>query len=136
MPNMPHETRVRVRYSETDRMGYVYYANYLVYFEIGRTEQLREIGIRYRDLEDRGYALVVIEADLKYASPGRYDEELTITTRLLNTTRVRLTHEYEIRGDDDRLVCTGHTVLACLGPDGRPARLPEDLSALVVGSQP
>ena len=131
MPGAPHETRIRVRYSETDRMGYVYYANYLVYFEIGRTEQLREIGIRYRDLEDRGYALVVVEAQLRYASPGRYDEELTITTRLADTTRVRLTYEYEVYGDDGRPVCSGHTVLACLGPDGRPSRLPDDLAALV-----
>lgn len=124
----PHVTTIRVRYSETDRMGVVYHANYLAYFEIGRTEQLRAMGVRYRDLEDQGYALAVVEAALRYASPARYDEVVTVSTRLTRVTHARLTHEYEIRGEDGRLVVTGHTTLACLGPDGRVRRLPAHLS--------
>ena len=126
-PNPPHTTTIRVRYSETDRMGFVYYAQYLVYFEIGRTEQLRAAGIRYRDLEDQGYALAVAEACVRYASPARYDETLTIATSLVEVTHVRLRHEYEITGEDGRRVASGHTVLACLGRDGKPCRLPEQV---------
>jgi acyl-CoA thioester hydrolase len=127
MADAPHTTTVRVRYSETDRMGVVYYANYLVYFEIGRTEQLRAMGVRYRDLEDQGYALVVVEARVQYAAPAKYDETLTIATRLAEVSHVRLRHEYEITGEDGRRVAAGHTVLACLGRDGKVRRLPKGL---------
>jgi len=77
--------------------------------------------------EEEGFALAVVEAAVRYASPARYDERITVTTRLTKVTRVRLTHEYEIHGEDGRPIVTGHTVLACLDPSGRPRRLPDQL---------
>ena len=124
----PHTTTIRVRYGETDRMGAVYYANYLAYFEVGRTEQLRAAGVRYRDLEEEGFRLAVVEAGVRYLSPARYDELITVTARLAARTTVRLRHEYEVRGEDGRRVAEGYTVLACLDDTGRPVRLPARLT--------
>jgi acyl-CoA thioester hydrolase len=117
-------TRVRVRYAETDRMGVVYYANYFVWFEIGRTDWLRETGQSYREMEVAGVQLPVIEAHCEYRRPAKYDDDLEIRTRATLLTPVRIRFDYEIvRGDDDTLV-TGHTIHAALDPRGRPCRLP------------
>ena len=117
-------TRVRVRYAETDRMGVVYYANYLIWFEIGRTDWLRETGQSYREMEVDGVQLPVIEVHCEYRRPARYDDELEIRTRATLLTPVRIRFDYEIvRGDDEMLV-VGHTVHAALDLDGRPCRLP------------
>jgi acyl-CoA thioester hydrolase len=117
-------TRVRVRYAETDRMGVVYYANYFVWFEIGRTDWLRETGQSYREMEIAGVQLPVIEAHCEYRRPAKYDDDLEIRTRATLLTPVRIRFDYEIvRGDDDTLV-TGHTIHAALDPRGRPCRLP------------
>jgi acyl-CoA thioester hydrolase len=119
-------TRVRVRYAETDQMGVVYYANYFVWFEVGRTELLRSLGGTYRDLEADGIFLPVIEASCAYAQASRYDDELEIRTtgRLLSPVRVEF--EYEVvRLSDGVKTATGRTVHAALNPRGRPCRLPE-----------
>jgi acyl-CoA thioester hydrolase len=117
-------TRVRVRYAETDRMGVVYYANYFVWFEIGRTDWLRETGQSYREMEIAGVQLPVIEAHCEYRRPAKYDDDLEIRTRATLLTPVRIRFDYEIiRGDDDTLV-TGHTIHAALDARGRPCRLP------------
>jgi acyl-CoA thioester hydrolase len=116
-------TRVRVRYAETDRMGVVYYANYFVWFEIGRTDWLREIGQSYREMEIGGVQLPVIEAHCEYRRPAKYDDDLEIRTRAMLLTPVRIRFDYEIVRGDDRLV-TGHTIHAALDPRGRPCRLP------------
>ena len=117
-------TRVRVRYAETDRMGVVYYANYFVWFEIGRTDWLRETGQSYREMEIAGVQLPVIEAHCEYRRPAKYDDDLEIRTRATRLTPVRIRFDYEIvRGDDDSLV-TGHTIHAALDARGRPCRLP------------
>jgi acyl-CoA thioester hydrolase len=117
-------TQVRVRYADTDQMGVAYYANYLVWMEVGRTELLRALGWSYRDMEAAGYALPVIEAHCQYHRPARYDDELEIRTSGTLASPVRLIFEYEIVRGDDRVV-TGRTVHASLNIQGRPVRLPE-----------
>lgn len=118
-------TRVRVRYAETDRMGVVYYANYFVWFEVGRTEWLRESGWTYREMESDGVALPVIEAHCEYRQPARYDDEIEIRTRATLLTPVRIRFDYEVvRAADAETVAAGHTVHAAMDPGGRPCRLP------------
>ncbi|MDJ0975406.1 MAG: thioesterase family protein [Planctomycetota bacterium] len=121
-----HETQVRVRYGEVDRMGVVYHGHYLVYFEQGRTELLRSLGVTYRAVEDAGTLLVVVDTGARYYLPARYDDLLTVSTRLVDFGRIRMRFEYEVSRDGDRLA-TGHTVLASTDSEGRPKRLPADL---------
>lgn len=128
---MPFDSTVRVRYAETDQMGVVYHSNYVIYFEIGRTEAMRQIGISYRDLELRGYALAVIETHARHAASARYDDVLTLRTWLREVTRTRLRFEYAVLRED-KLLTTGHTVLAFLSREGgmKPVRCPPDVEAL------
>ena len=128
-------TLVRVRYAETDRMGVVYYANYLVWFEVGRTEWLRETGWSYREMEVEGVALPVIEAHCEYRQPARYDDEIVIVTRAMRLTAVRVRFDYDaIRSADGALVATGYTVHAALDATGRPCRLPERVRAMLAST--
>lgn len=118
-------TRVRVRYAETDRMGVVYYANYFVWFEVGRTEWLRDTGWSYREMEGGGVSLPVIEAHCDYRRPARYDDDLEIRTIGTLLTPVRIRFDYEVwRTGDEAPLAVGHTVHASLDPEGRPCRLP------------
>jgi acyl-CoA thioester hydrolase len=120
------EITIRVRYAETDRMGLVHHANYLVYFEQGRTELLRSDGLAYKDLEDQGYLLVLTRAQIRYRSPARYDDLLTLRTTVVRTTMVKIEHRYELlRGDV--LVAEGETTLGCVDREGRVQPLPEFL---------
>jgi acyl-CoA thioester hydrolase len=116
-------SHVRVRYAETDQMGVAYYANYLVWFEVGRTEFLRSMGWSYRDMEAAGYVLPVIAASCAYHRPARYDDELEIRTRGALVSPIRLVFDYEILRGDERIV-TGRTEHASLSPAGKPVRLP------------
>src|ERR671933_1395653 len=93
------EITIRVRYAETDRMGLLHHANYLVYFEQGRTELLRSLGMSYRDLEDQGYLLVLTRVQVRYRSPARYDDLLTVRTTAQRVTRVKIEHRYEVFRD-------------------------------------
>jgi acyl-CoA thioester hydrolase len=117
---------VRVRYAETDKMGVVYYANYLVWFEVGRTDLLRESGWDYREMEKEGYALPVIEAHCAYREPATYDDVLEVRTTgtLLSPVRVQFVYEI-VRAADAALLATGTTIHATLDRAGRPCRLPE-----------
>jgi acyl-CoA thioester hydrolase len=118
-------TRVRVRYAETDRMGVVYYANYLVWFEVGRTEWLRQVGWSYREMEEEGVALPVITAHCEYRQPARYDDEIEIRTRASALSAVRVRFDYElVRHLDAIVLADGHTVHATLDTAGRPCRIP------------
>jgi acyl-CoA thioester hydrolase len=123
----PHSTsRVRVRYAETDTMGVVYYANYLIWFEVGRTDLLRQAGWSYREMELEGFALPVIEAHCVYKQPARYDEELEVRTNGTLVSLVRLRFDYEVaRIADGALLASGHTVHASLDRAGRPCRVSE-----------
>jgi acyl-CoA thioester hydrolase len=114
-----------VRYADTDQMGVAYYANYLVWFEVGRNEWLRESGWTYREMEQAGISLPVVEAYCEYRVPARYDDEIEIRTEAKTLSPVRVRFDYEARRvADDMLSATGHTVHAALGADGRPRRLP------------
>jgi acyl-CoA thioester hydrolase len=124
-------SRVRVRYAETDQMGVVYYANYLVWFEVGRTEYLRERGWSYREMEKAGFVLPVIAASCAYHRPARYDDDLEVRTRGALLSPVRVAFDYEIvRGLEARRIVTGRTEHASLDPGGRPVRLPHRIRDL------
>jgi acyl-CoA thioester hydrolase len=120
------EITVRVRYAETDRMGLLHHANYLVYFEQGRTELLRSQGFSYKDLEDQGYLLVLTRMEVKYRWPARYDDEVLLRTTVVRTTAVRIEHRYEMFCEG-RLLAEGASTLACIDRTGRPQALPEFL---------
>lgn len=120
------EITIRVRYAETDRMGLLHHANYLVYFEQGRTELLRDAGLAYKDLEDQGYLLVLTKVQVRYRSPARYDDLLTLRTTVVRTTLVKIEHRYELLRDG-LLLAEGTTTLGCVDRDGRVQALPEIL---------
>jgi acyl-CoA thioester hydrolase len=117
------EVTIRVRYAETDRMGLLHHANYLVYFEQGRTELLRSLGITYKELEDQGFLLVLSKVEVRYRSPARYDDLLTLKTSVVRTTAVRIDHQYELFRDGT-LLAEGTSTLACVDRDGRLQELP------------
>jgi acyl-CoA thioester hydrolase len=120
---------VRVIYGDTDQMGVVYYANYLRYFEAGRSEFIRAKGLTYRAFEsEHGLALPVVEAAVRYRIPARYDDLLTVEVTLSEVRRASARFEYRVLRERD-LVATGHTVHACVDDSGRPRRLPEILLA-------
>ena len=118
-------SHARVRYAETDKMGVVYYANYFVWFEIGRTDWLRETGATYRVMENEGLGLPVIEAHCDYRAGARYDDEVEIRTVAALRSPVRLAFDYEVlRREDGALLASGYTVHAAVDRSGRPVRLP------------
>ena len=119
-----HEIQVRVRYAETDRMGLLHHANYAAYFEMGRTELLRARGHSYREVEDAGYFLVVVDLECKFRQPARYDDVLTLRTTVARVTHVKIVHEYKLFRDG-LLLTEGRTTLACVDREGKPQALPE-----------
>jgi acyl-CoA thioester hydrolase len=118
------QTEIRVRYAETDRMGLLHHANYLVYFEQARTELLRSQGLTYRDMEDQGYFLVITSVEVKFKSPAKYDDVLTIQTTVNRTTPVRIEHTYQVTCQG-RAVADGKTTLACVDRAGKLQALPD-----------
>jgi acyl-CoA thioester hydrolase len=126
-------SRVRVRYAETDRMGVVYYANYLVWFEVGRTEWLRQTGQSYREMERQdAVTLPVIEAHCRYWQPARYDDEIEIRTRATLLSPVRIRFDYQIvKAAEGTVAAEGYTVHAAVDTAGKPCRLPSRVRSLV-----
>ena len=123
---------VRVRYAETDRMGVAYYANYLVWFEVARTEWLRQTGWSYKEMEAEGTALPVIEAHCEYRVPVRYDEEVEIRTRATLLSPVRVRFDYVVvLIHDNAIAATGHTIHATVDSAGRPCRMPDRVRAIL-----
>lgn len=121
-----HDAEIRVRYAETDRMGFLHHSQYFVYFELGRTELLRSQGLTYKDIEDAGHFLVVVKLECKFKLPARYDDLLRLRTILVRTTPVRVEHRYELyRGD--QLLCEAQSTLACVDRSGKLQALPETL---------
>jgi len=116
-------TSITVRYAETDMMGVVYHGNYLPWFEVGRTTLLKECGVPYRQLEDEGYRLPVIELGITFSRPAIYDDTVTIVTRLKERPLLRIRLDYEVRREDALLV-TGFTVHAFVDKIGAPIRPP------------
>lgn len=129
-PLVRHVTALRVRYPEVDAMGYLHHSRYLQYFEIGRVELLRSLGHSYADLERQGVFFVVTRAEIKYRAPARYDEELSLVTKLMRQTHVRYDHAYELRRGDT-LLAEGETTIACVGRDGQVMQIPEALGGNV-----
>jgi acyl-CoA thioester hydrolase len=110
-------------------MGLLHHAKYLEYFEMGRTELLRLSGLTYRDLEARGFLLVVAQVECKYRAPVRYDDVVSLRTRLVKLTRARIDHEYEM-GVEGRPVCQARTTVACVDRAGRLQPVPEEIYRL------
>jgi len=125
---MPSSTStLRVRYAETDKMGVVYYANYLVWFEVARADLLRSLGWTYREMEHEGVSLPVIEAHCEYHRSAKYDDEIEVRTEGRMLSPVRMVFEYKVFRREDAeqvLTASGRTVHAALDPNGRPCRLP------------
>lgn len=121
------EARVRVIYGDTDQMGVVYHANYFRYFEFSRMEFFRARGGSYQQMEQEGYMLPVAEASCQYKRPARYDDLLLIRPRVSELRRASILFTYEVVREDapSTLLCTGRTLHACVGRDGKPRRLPD-----------
>jgi acyl-CoA thioester hydrolase len=119
-----HEIEIRVRYKETDPMGFLHHANYLVYFELGRTELLRADGGNYRKMEEEGLFVVVVKAECKYRRPARYDDLLRLRTTVTRVTQVKIEHQYELFRDDECLA-VGHIMLAVIDRNGKVQPVPE-----------
>lgn len=123
-----NETIIRVRYEETDKMGVVYHSNYLVWFEVGRTEMIRGIGISYKDMETKGFLLPVIDASCSYKHSALYDDEVIIKTRISYYNGLKLDFAYEaVRVTDNRLLAVGTTKHVWVDTDYRPVRLDRKL---------
>jgi acyl-CoA thioester hydrolase len=126
------ELEIRVRYAETDQMGVAHHASYLVWFEAGRTELIRSGGRSYAQIEADGWLLVVVEARCRYLRPARYDEVLTIRTRVGAVGRATLAFEYEVmRNADGDVLARGTTVHAAVDRTGRARRIPEEIRRLL-----
>src|SRR2546423_5717404 len=124
--SVQHVIHIRVRYPEVDGMGYLHHSRYLQYFEMGRVELLRSRGHSYADLERQGVFFVVVKAEVHYKAPARYDDELTLITRLVKQTHVRFDHAYELRRDGV-LLTEGKTTIACVDREGQVIEIPETL---------
>ncbi|MHC5055930.1 MAG: acyl-CoA thioesterase [Planctomycetota bacterium] len=126
------EVALRVRYAETDQMGRAYYGAYFAWFEVGRVELLRGLGATYAELEREGCLLPVVEARARYLAPARYDEEVLVRTELVSSGPSRMEFSSEVVSKEGaRPIAEGRVVLACMGPDGRPRRMPPELRARV-----
>ncbi len=123
-----NEIKIRVRYSETDQMGYVYYGNYAQFFEVGRVEWLRSLGISYRSLEESGIMLPVTNMNINYLKPAKYDDLLTIVTNVVNKPMVKIKFEFQIFNDQKELLTTGETTLVFIDmKKNKPTKAPQFL---------
>ncbi len=123
------EIKIRVRYGETDRMGYVYYGNYAEYFEVARVEALRNLGFSYKKLEDEGLMLPVLNYSVKYLKPAFYDDELTIKVTIKEIPLARIRFDYEVYNDKDELTTIADTTLVFIDRKiNKPCQAPEDFT--------
>jgi acyl-CoA thioester hydrolase len=130
------ESRVRVRYAETDQMGVAYYANYFVWFEVGRSQFCNDCGFSYRDMEkETGLFMIVAEAHCRYKTPARYEDDLIIRARIVELTRRTLRFGYEINRADGALVATGETLHVLINSEGRPSSFPERYHSMLKGEE-
>ena len=129
-----HTTKLRVRYSETDQMGVVYYGNYAQYFEVARVEFLRELGFVYKELEDEGVIMPVVHFSTNYKYPARYDDELSVQTKIEAIPTSKITFLYEVYNQDKIKICDATVILVFLNKSTfRPQRTPEHLIKLLRG---
>jgi acyl-CoA thioester hydrolase len=123
-----HSSHLRIRYSETDQMGYCYYGNYAQFFEIGRVETLRAIGVSYKELEERGIMLPVVELNVKYIKPALYDDLIEIRTYLKKVPGVKIEFDYEIFNEQQKLLTKGYTSLVFISSETmKPIQAPKEL---------
>ncbi len=126
------ETQIRVRYAETDQMGYVYYGNYATYYEVARVEALRLMGLSYKELEDEGVMMPVLENCSRYIVPAKYDELLTVKVFIKERPKVRINFHYEIYNPSGKLIHTGETELVFVKVDTRrPCLIPDRFITLI-----
>ena len=126
------ETSLRVRYAETDQMGYVYYGNYAMYFEVARVEALRSAGFSYKQMEEDGIIMPVLEHHTQYLKPGKYDEVLLLKTIVPEMPGIRIKFVYEVYNESEELITTGYTILTFLKKEShRPSRPPRYLLDLM-----
>lgn len=129
-----HQYEVRVRYSETDQMGVVYHGNYAQYFEMGRVEWLRNLGISYKWMEENGIMLPVVSLNMNYKKPARYDDLLTVKTILKSQTTVKIEFDYEIHNEKGELLTIGSSILVFVDmKSGRPTAPPEYINEKLLG---
>jgi acyl-CoA thioester hydrolase len=129
---LTQSTELRVRYAETDRMGIVYYANFLVWCEVGRVEFMRALGGSYADLEAKGYGLAVAEASVRYLAPARFDDSVRIETSLVGVRSRAVTFAYVISNAVSGVrLATAHTALVSIDSSGRPTAMPAEFRALL-----
>ena len=123
-----HETKIRVRYAETDKMGFVYYGNYAAYYEVARVEAFRTLNYPYREMEEEGVGMPVLEMSINYHKPGRYDNLLTVKLIVSEMPRTRIRFQYEVKNESNELINTGDTVLAFMSMNtGRSVKMPDRL---------
>ncbi|MBN1106306.1 MAG: acyl-CoA thioesterase [Deltaproteobacteria bacterium] len=125
------EMSLRVRYKDTDRMGVVYYGNYLTFFEVGRAELMRHLGYAYSRLEAEGYNLVVAEASARYHRNVGYDSMVVVRTRIAEVKGASVRFDYRVLAEDGGLLVTGHTLHACINDAQKPIRLPAEVKRLM-----
>lgn len=126
------EVNIRVRYAETDQMGYVYYGNYATYYEVARAECLRNLGFSYKLLEEKGVMMPVVENRSKFIRPARYDDLLTIKVMVDEMPHRRITFRYEVYNEQKKLINLGETILAFVNMNnGRPCDVPESIHTLL-----
>jgi acyl-CoA thioester hydrolase len=124
-----YEFTVRVRYAETDQMGVVYHGNYAQYFEMGRVEWLRNLGVSYKWMEDNGVMLPVVSLEMNYKKPAKYDDLLRVKTLLKSQTSVKIEFDYEIYNEDNQLLTTGYSMLVFVDiKTGKPILPPKYVS--------
>ncbi|MGF1636879.1 MAG: acyl-CoA thioesterase [Cyclobacteriaceae bacterium] len=127
-------TNIRVRYAETDQMGYVYYGNYAMYYEVARVEALRSLGLRYKTLEETGIMMPVLEIKSKFLRPARYDDQLSIKLTIREMPTKRMIFHYEIFNEADKLINVGETTLAFVEmANGKPCHAPESITNVLNG---
>ena len=119
-----HIIKLRVRYSETDKMGVVYYGNYPQYFEVGRVEYMRDMGVVYAELEKQGILMPVVNLEISYRAPGLYDEELTIETWIEKLPTSKIVFKNKVLGEDGRLICEGKETLVFVNDKFKPTQPP------------
>ena len=128
-----HTTQAKVRYAETDNMGIVYYANYLVWFEVGRTEYLLAQGMDYRDVEKEGLFMAVVESHATYKAPARYGDIVVIETTPTEVKNSSLRFDYRVlRASDKKLLCQGYTTHVLIDKEMKPKKIPEKVRALLI----
>ena len=127
------ETQIRVRYADTDKMGFAYYGNYPTYYEVARVEAFRALDYPYKEMEDGGVGMPVLDLSIKYHRPAKYDDLLTIMVTVPEMPRARILFKYEVTNQAGELINTGETVLAFMHLEtGRPVKMPERLKNAIV----